>query len=683
MPLGGLVALDLSGSITESAYSYGSYTGSYDIFGNILDDYGFQGASGGTYTVSPNAVAAEQSAFILSQSLPAAIGDINSGRVSPIDTVTVYEREGPNLFLGVTTGNAANTLSQWSGIVGFITSQAGTAGGDLTTPVGMYVPGGAGLEMDLQQLYNYLQRSQSSLYPGDIDTNINSYANNELWRPADGTNISDWYGALYNTGSDISLRQTFAYSQEAQDRLNLSFQNALNRPIDGGNLGAGQEGLFTGYFTQASFLGYLATTPEAINDLSVSFQNTLNRPIDSGDLSAGEQGLATQYFTQQSWLSYLAYTAEAAAKLSDAFQSILNRPIDAGNLAGGQAGLADGYFTQATWRTYLAQTPEAAADVNQALLDIVLHPDDSAGQAYFENELASGESMNEVRQEIAISGQAETIDSNLVQLVLDRPATTSDINTLTAIEAGGGAYQDVFDSLVATTSFDDETANFILVNSGSIGQPSSPGFLAYEGGTASSSNAGALTIPSDPASHTTATQLLDSAGHPVLDATGSVAQLPVALSPEFFVQRGHTDGPLYASAIQGWDAANFLSTAPADPETMAAQGIASLTAKAAVEASLIASPIVNFGQGRVWDAQRYDGTHFASFVSGASILIGIYGAAAGIPESMMQGIQNDYAFLHSRFAPGTVMDSTYRYLPATNVENVHIGYELVTSGQLH
>ncbi len=174
-------------------------------------------------------------------------------------------------------------LQQWGNIVAFIDSQAYLTVGDLSAPVGLLVPGGAGLEMDLAQLLNYLTRSEGSLYPGDINQGINNLFNNELGRPASSTDYSNWVNVLYDTGSDMGLREDLATSPEAESDLNTSFENILSRPIDSDNLAGAQAGLDTGFFTQASFRSYLSTTQEAADDLNINFQNILGRPIDTGE----------------------------------------------------------------------------------------------------------------------------------------------------------------------------------------------------------------------------------------------------------------------------------------------------------------------------------------------------------------------------------------------------------------
>jgi len=73
------------------------------------------------------------------------------------------------------------------------------------------------------------------------------------------------------------------------------------------------------------------------------------------------------------------------------------------------------------------------------------------------------------------------------------------------------------------------------------------------------------------------------------------------------------------------------------------------------------------------------GNFDARFIDSATILIGMYAAAAGISRADILSIENDVA-KSSKFAAGTPMDSTYTNLPARNVTNTDIGMRLVQSG---
>lgn len=66
----------------------------------------------------------------------------------------------------------------------------------------------------------------------------------------------------------------------------------------------------------------------------------------------------------------------------------------------------------------------------------------------------------------------------------------------------------------------------------------------------------------------------------------------------------------------------------------------------------------------------------------ATVAIGIYAAAAGLSPDEILTAQNLYARLRSRYRNDKLMDSVYTYLPATNVSNTYLGYDLYVSGRL-
>ncbi|MFI5023553.1 MAG: hypothetical protein ACHQRJ_18130, partial [Alphaproteobacteria bacterium] len=65
-----------------------------------------------------------------------------------------------------------------------------------------------------------------------------------------------------------------------------------------------------------------------------------------------------------------------------------------------------------------------------------------------------------------------------------------------------------------------------------------------------------------------------------------------------------------------------------------------------------------------------------------TVAIGLYGAAAGIPIETLFIIQDNYAWIKSRYPEGTVYDETYTHLPERNVGNTELGYELYKSGKI-
>jgi hypothetical protein len=75
-----------------------------------------------------------------------------------------------------------------------------------------------------------------------------------------------------------------------------------------------------------------------------------------------------------------------------------------------------------------------------------------------------------------------------------------------------------------------------------------------------------------------------------------------------------------------------------------------------------------------------DGRNTPAFVNFATVAIGLFGASAGIPAGEILSYQNTYAGLFSVFSPGTVYDTYYTHLPASNVFNTNTGYRLYQSG---
>jgi hypothetical protein len=98
--------------------------------------------------------------------------------------------------------------------------------------------------------------------------------------------------------------------------------------------------------------------------------------------------------------------------------------------------------------------------------------------------------------------------------------------------------------------------------------------------------------------------------------------------------------------------------------------------------ALSAGPIL-FSQNAYWDFQRGGSQNgkinHPEFFDASNVVIGLYNAAAGVPLSVTLTEQNNYARFKSRYKPGTSMDKTYTYLPARDVRNTIIGYELANS----
>ncbi len=205
---------------------------------------------------------------------------------------------------------------------------------------------------------------------------------------------------------------------------------------------------------------------------------------------------------------------------------------------------------------------------------------------------------------------------------------------------------------------------------------------AFDRGIASSPRDGAVRIPEDRDSHLDGIPLLDGFGTPIQGASGNIAQTPKAFSADFFYRRGQQDASLYADAVARWRSLKAVADNSASDKLTPEEAAGLAASRLMFDRSLIKSPLRRFGQRALWDAQRYKlEKAMPEFRDAASIYIGIYAAAAGIPLDMIQEIQDDYATFNSRFS-NEKMDDNYRGLPERNVRNVDIGYGLVQNSRL-
>jgi RHS repeat-associated protein len=150
--------------------------------------------------------------------------------------------------------------------------------------------------------------------------------------------------------------------------------------------------------------------------------------------------------------------------------------------------------------------------------------------------------------------------------------------------------------------------------------------------------------------------LVDDQGNAVVNGSGQSIMVPSDVNMHYFVQQGQ-------DALMA--------------DQMNAEGGVPLTY----------ANLANFGVGGPWDIQRVgsDTWMTGQFRDVANLAIGVYAASAGIPLSTVLSIANDSVSMGmmSRWAPGTDMDTTYTSLPQRNVQDITIGYGLVTSGRVH
>ncbi|CAI3961431.1 hypothetical protein, partial [Commensalibacter communis] len=92
-----------------------------------------------------------------------------------------------------------------------------------------------------------------------------------------------------------------------------------------------------------------------------------------------------------------------------------------------------------------------------------------------------------------------------------------------------------------------------------------------------------------------------------------------------------------------------------------------------------------FAQGQDWDIQRLYVSKGIDprYRDVSTIAIGMFGAAAGIPEAEILNIENTYAWEKSKFTftKEDPADVIYTHLPKLNVENTKKGYEIYNNNQ--
>ncbi len=89
--------------------------------------------------------------------------------------------------------------------------------------------------------------------------------------------------------------------------------------------------------------------------------------------------------------------------------------------------------------------------------------------------------------------------------------------------------------------------------------------------------------------------------------------------------------------------------------------------------------LFNFDHGGPWDAQRIAGRFYDEYVEYATIAIGLYAAAYGIPEEEVLEMEN---FVAGKFNKDREFSKIYTNLPEDNVKWTDIGYELYKYGKI-
>jgi RHS repeat-associated protein len=137
--------------------------------------------------------------------------------------------------------------------------------------------------------------------------------------------------------------------------------------------------------------------------------------------------------------------------------------------------------------------------------------------------------------------------------------------------------------------------------------------------------------------------------------------------------------------VSDWRGQKMMMPDDADPNFFVQQGLANAALDAQVSGSSFAvDALSNFRQGGAWDLQRVGpNLNFNhQFIDFSTVAIGLYAAAAGISLNSILFIQNTYAAAFSNYPSNTRFDPVWTSLPARNVYNTRLGYELYNSGRI-
>jgi hypothetical protein len=149
---------------------------------------------------------------------------------------------------------------------------------------------------------------------------------------------------------------------------------------------------------------------------------------------------------------------------------------------------------------------------------------------------------------------------------------------------------------------------------------------------------------------------VDDRGEPILDKDGKTMQLPSDVDLRFFVD-------------QGIEAAYSQPAIFTDTPGMTAF-----------------VTLANFYPGGIWDIQRVGPSgqyvYVSAFRDAANVALGLYGAAADLPQSVVLEIANQVARFSSNFAKNDPRAKNFTHLPQRDVDDIKQGYALFRSGRI-
>ena len=165
-----------------------------------------------------------------------------------------------------------------------------------------------------------------------------------------------------------------------------------------------------------------------------------------------------------------------------------------------------------------------------------------------------------------------------------------------------------------------------------------------------------------PADHPRApVPFVDSNNEQIYDADGKPLLRPLGLPPELYAQAGN--------AVRSWvdDFNRDIFNVTENPETLMAMAVK------------ILAPLA---PGGPLDAERFDWTYVRDYRHYQNIMIGVYGAAAGMNKEDVLSFIDLYAWPLSIFRQKETMDPVYTHSAKQDVEDTKSGYELYRAGRV-
>jgi hypothetical protein len=164
---------------------------------------------------------------------------------------------------------------------------------------------------------------------------------------------------------------------------------------------------------------------------------------------------------------------------------------------------------------------------------------------------------------------------------------------------------------------------------------------------------------------------VDSDNEQIFDAQGNPLLRPVGLAPELYAQAGNSVRS-WAETFIGLKQEGMLD----DPDVANVQSMALATI-----ASKILLPLA---PGGPLDAERFDWTYVLDYRHYQNIMIGVYGAAAGMSRDQVLSLVDLYATIVSEFRAKDKepRDEFYTHSAKQDAKDTNLGYELYESGRI-